>query len=358
MKILLTGGGTLGSVSPLLAIYEEAKKQGKHWSWFWVGTRHGTERKVVESLDIKYEWVPSAKFRRYTSLQNLVDPFLLIASFLRCLFIIMNTKPDIIIGAGSFIGVPVIWAGWLFRKKIIIHQQDIRPTFSNKLTAFCSTKITTSFEKSLEDYKKEKSEWVGNPVRNALLNGNPEIIKKKFKLNDSYPTLLVTGGSSGAKAINEWVWSNLRELTGKINLIHLTGQGKQRELKRENYHQLEFLHGDMFHALACADVVLTRAGISTLTELAYLEKPAILVPMPLTHQEDNAAYFASQHAARMYRQDQLDDRVVRQVKELLSSEDEREKLSKHIGEIMKKGGRERMVEIIESLSPRTSSTSS
>lgn len=354
MKILLTGGGTLGSVNPLIAIYEEAKKQNKDWDWFWVGTRSGPERKIVSSLGMQYEWIFGAKLRRYFSLHILIDPILLLFGIFRSLLIMSTAKPDVVIGAGSFISVPVIWSAWLFRKKIIIHQQDIRATLSNKLTAFCADKITVSFEKSLEDYPKEKTEYTGNPVRNALIKGNPSIIQDKFELNKSYPTLLVTGGSIGSKALNDWVLDNLGELANNINLIHLTGKGKMDEsIKHDNYHAIEFLRGDMFHALAAADVVISRAGISTLTELAYLGKSAIIIPMPKTHQEDNAFHFANNHAVRFYRQDQLDDRVIKDIKTLMSSKDEREKLSERMKDMMKRGGRERLVEIITQMSSRT-----
>jgi UDP-N-acetylglucosamine--N-acetylmuramyl-(pentapeptide) pyrophosphoryl-undecaprenol N-acetylglucosamine transferase len=350
MKILLTGGGTLGSVNPLIAIYEEAREQDKNWEWFWVGTKSGVERKIITSMGISYEWLPSAKLRRYFSFQLLVEPFLFIASFFRSLLIISTTKPDVVVGAGSFISVPVIWASWIFRKKIIIHQQDIRPTLSNKLTSWCSTKITTSFGKSLEDYPKDKTKWIGNPVRDALLSGNDGIAKEKFDLNPDYKTLLVTGGSSGAKALNEWVWDNLGQLTDRINLIHLTGKDKSKpENKSDNYHQVEFLGGDMLHALKASDLVITRAGISTITELVYLSKAAIIIPMPESHQEDNAYYVAAQHAAIVYRQDKVDERMVKKAVQLLRSEEERTVLSNRMHELMKPGSRESMIKIIESL---------
>ncbi|MEK7164980.1 MAG: glycosyltransferase, partial [Patescibacteria group bacterium] len=127
MKILFAGGGTMGSVSPLLAIYERAKKDFKPWSYFWVGTKNGPERQVVADLGIDYEWLLTAKLRRYFDLHILLDPFLFIISWFRSLLIIATVKPDIIVSTGSFVAVPVIWAAWFFRKTIIIHQQDIRP---------------------------------------------------------------------------------------------------------------------------------------------------------------------------------------------------------------------------------------
>jgi len=350
MKILLTGGGTLGSVSPLIAIYEQAQKQEKQWEWFWVGTKNGVERKVVESLKIQYEWVPTAKLRRYFSFKTIFDPFLFIVAFFRSLLIISTVKPDIIIGAGSFVSVPVIWSAWLFRKKIIIHQQDIRPTLSNKLTAWCSNKITVSFSKSLEDYSKEKTEWIGNPVRDALLSGKKELAREKFNLKENLLTILITGGSSGSGALNKWTWQNLDSLCKRANVIHLTGYNKLNpNIKHENYKQIEFLGGYMFHVLHACDIVITRAGISILAELAYLSKVAIVIPMPGTHQEDNAFYVESQKAAIVYRQDKMDDRVMRTVINLINSETERAKLSQAMGDLMKKGARERMIEILESI---------
>tara|TARA_Y100000294_G_C8527311_1_gene325457 strand:- start:616 stop:1371 length:756 start_codon:yes stop_codon:yes gene_type:complete len=246
------------------------------------------------------------------------------------------------------VSVPVIWASWIFRKKIIIHQQDIRPTLSNKLTSWCASRITISFKKSLQDYPKEKTEYIGNPVRNSLTKGNAEAAKGKFHLNSDLPTLLITGGSSGADSLNKWVWDNINQISPKANIIHLTGNNKSKpEIKLENYHQIEFLGGDMFHVLVASDLVISRAGISTLTELAYLAKPSIIIPMPGTHQEDNAFYILDEHAALVYRQDQLDVHLIQKVQELLQNKDEREKLSKNIRELMKQGARERMIEIIQ-----------
>ena len=352
MKILLTGGGTLGSASPLIAIYEEAKKQNKNWDWFWIGTRAGVERGVVKLLGIQYEWVPSAKLRRYFSWYTLIDPFLFIIAFFRSILIIAAVKPDIIIGAGSFVSVPVIWAGWLFGKKIIIHQQDIYPTLSNRLCSWGADAVTVSFEKSLSDYPKEKTEWIGNPVRNALLSANAGIAREKFGLGSDAPVILVTGGSSGSHALNNWTWDNLDALCARFQVVHLAGRAKARQdIKRAQYHQIEFLGpDDMVHMFSAADIVVSRAGISTITELAHLGKVAIIIPMPGTHQEDNAFFIEEARAALVYRQDKFDGRAVRDIMNLINSADEKARLSRAMGELMKKGARKRMVEIISFLS--------
>lgn len=348
MKILFAGGGTMGSVSPLLAIYEAAKKQGKSWSWFWVGTRTGPERNVVTALGIDYEWLPTAKLRRYFSLHIFIDPILLAISFFRSLLIIATVKPNLVVSTGSFVAVPVIWAGWLWRKKIIVHQQDIRPTLSNKLTAWCANKITVSFAKSVDDYPKKKTLLIGNPVRAHVSAGEKEEAIKLWNLDENFPTLLIVGGSSGAEAFNNWVWENIDSLVKISNVLHITGRGNMKDdLNKSHYSQVEFLDKDMPHALAAADVVLSRAGISALSELAFLAKAAVVVPMPRTHQEDNANYFADQHAVCLFRQDQLDEHLVNKIGELLTSASERANLEDNIGQMMPKNADRRFVEIIE-----------
>ncbi|MDP1709385.1 MAG: UDP-N-acetylglucosamine--N-acetylmuramyl-(pentapeptide) pyrophosphoryl-undecaprenol N-acetylglucosamine transferase [Candidatus Komeilibacteria bacterium] len=347
MKILFAGGGTMGSVSPLLAIYEEAKSQSRNWEWFWIGSRQGPERAVVEEAGIGYEWLPTVKLRRYFNWHVFIDPFILFISFLRSILIITTIKPDVIISTGSFIAVPVIWAAWLWRKKIIIHQQDIRPTLSNKLTAWCADTITVSFTKSLADYPKKKTKLIGNPVRQWIKSGSVVKAVELWGLDPNLATLLIVGGSTGAASFNEWVWEYISDLTKLGNIIHITGKGKTNTAKdRPHYKQIEFLDKDMAHALAVAMVVLTRAGLSALSELSSLAKASIVVPMPQTHQEDNAFYFASEHAAYVFRQDQLDDRVVTKIAQLLTEPEERATLEEQMSQMMPKDADRRMVEII------------
>ncbi len=198
MKILLVGGGTLGSVNPLIALYEEARKQGKPWQWFWVGTRIGPERALVAKLGLPYEWVPGAKLRRYFSFYSLLDPFLFIIAFFRSLLIMMAIKPHLAVSAGSFVGVPVLWAAALARVRVIVHQQDIRPGLTNKLCAPIARRITVSCAKSLADYPKNKTELIGNLVRSDINTGGQEEGRRLFNLDPDYPTVLILGGSSGA----------------------------------------------------------------------------------------------------------------------------------------------------------------
>ncbi|MBI4122450.1 MAG: UDP-N-acetylglucosamine--N-acetylmuramyl-(pentapeptide) pyrophosphoryl-undecaprenol N-acetylglucosamine transferase [Parcubacteria group bacterium] len=348
MNILLAGGGTLGSVNPLIAVYEEAKRRQSDWGWFWVGTRRGPERAAVKKLGIGYEWIPQAKFRRYASFHMLLDPFYLVLAFLRGLFIMAQVRPDVVVGAGSFVSVPIVWAAWLFRKKILIHQQDVRPSLSNVLAAPFADRITASFAPSLEAFSKKKSELTGNPVRAFISEGMAERARHMLNLDPSVRTVLILGGSSGAAKLNQWVWEHCDALGKRANIIHITGRAKSNPaVEAHRYHQIEFVAEELPDMLAAADLVVSRAGIATLSELSHLAKPTILVPISRSHQIDTAAYVARMDAAYVVREEQMDERLGSEILELLESPDERKKLGGRMGSVMEREAARRIVQIIE-----------
>lgn len=350
MKILLAGGGTLGSVVPLIAIFEEASYKKKKWSWFWVGTRNGPEREFVKKFGIDYEWIPVAKLRRYASLRFFIDPFLLIFGFFRCVLIMIFINPDIVIGAGSFVSVPVIWAAWVFRKKIIIHQQDIKPSLSNIITSWCASKITVSFKISLDSFSKNKTELTGNPVRREIKNADKDRAVLRFGIDTKYPTVLVVGGSSGAKKLNEWVWDKHKEIEKRANLIHIAGKDKiNLNIFGDRYFQMEFIDKEMSDVLALSDIVVSRAGIGTISELCFLGKASFLVPINNSHQVDNATYFARIGAAYFFREDQICEELEKEIFRLLDSKDEIKSLEEKIKKSMKRNANIKIIEIIENL---------
>ncbi|MEK7067448.1 MAG: glycosyltransferase, partial [Patescibacteria group bacterium] len=191
-KILLTGGGTGGSVTPLLAVVDELRD----FEYLWIGTKYGPEKEMIQKEGIEFKAIAAGKFRRYWSLRNLFAPFLVIVGFWQSLFIILKFKPDWIISAGSFVSAPVFWAGWLLRKKMIVHQQDARAGLANQLMAPLAKVVTVTFAKSLSDYGEE-ARWIGNPTRNFKLPTRlPDGQVSNFpflKLKKNLPALLVLG---------------------------------------------------------------------------------------------------------------------------------------------------------------------
>lgn len=343
-KILLTGGGTGGSVAPLLAIYDELKEEGE-FEFLWLGTKFGPERAMVERERIKFRAISGGKWRRYFSLKNLVDVFKIKIGFFEALFIMLKWRPDLVMSAGSFISTPVVWAAWLLGAKVLVHQQDIRPGLANRLMALFAKVVTVTFEESLKDYGK-KAVWTGNPIRKQLTVNNSQLT-----INKDLPVVLVLGGGTGAEAINKLVEKSLGQLTKFCQVVHVTGKNKgirNEELGMRNYTKYEFLAADkMAEAMKAADLVITRAGMSFLTELSYLGKPSIIIPIPNSHQEANAEYFKNKKAAIVARQKYLTpENFTLMVKDMLADKENLEKLSDKMKRAMKPGANQAIVKLI------------
>jgi len=359
-RILLTGGGTGGSVMPLLAIYDDLTSQppllirrgeGVRHEFLWIGTKYGPEREMVEKEKIEFKTITGGKLRRYFSLKNFIDPVLIAAGFFQSIFILLKWQPNLVISAGSFVSVPVIWAAWLLGLPIMIHQQDVRPGLANKLMAPLAKVITVTFEHSLKDYGK-KAVWTSNPVRLSIVDCRMSNEKNydKFGLKHDLPVVLVVGGGTGALIINNLVRQSLKELTKFCQIIHIMGKNKRinnQELRIENYHAFEFLDAERIaEVLRLADLVVTRAGMSFLTELSYLGKPTIIIPLPDSPQEDNANIFKA--AAVVLKQKELTGEVlIKKIKDILADEKLRDDLSDKIKLVMKAKANENIMKILK-----------
>ncbi|MBI2426727.1 MAG: undecaprenyldiphospho-muramoylpentapeptide beta-N-acetylglucosaminyltransferase [Candidatus Kerfeldbacteria bacterium] len=325
LRVLLTGGGTAGSVTPLFAIAERIKKEYPSAEFLFVGTEYGIEKQMAADEGFRYRSVSSGKLRRYFDFKNVREPWNVLRGFLSSLSIMVEFKPTIILSAGSFVSVPVVWAGWFHNVPIIIHQLDVRRGFANRLLTRFAGRITVTFEKSRHDFPLKKTVWTGNPIREQMTSATRKSGQARFQLDEDVPTVLIVGGGTGALAINHIVDQALPELTKTCQVIHVAGKGKNifqrqelakgfqpqyheligeekddslsRKVNYDRYHVIEFLTDEIGDAMAAADLVVTRAGLGTLTELAALRKPALIIPLPDSHQEENAAYFASRGAA-------------------------------------------------------------
>ncbi|MBI5254250.1 UDP-N-acetylglucosamine--N-acetylmuramyl-(pentapeptide) pyrophosphoryl-undecaprenol N-acetylglucosamine transferase [Candidatus Falkowbacteria bacterium] len=351
MKILFSGGGTMGSVSPLLAVAEQLKKEFLGCEMLWLGTKYGPEKLVVEKSNMLFRPICSGKLRRYFSLRNFVDPFKIFIGFCQAIGKIIKFKPDIILVAGSFVAVPVAAAGWLLRKKIVAHQQDILIGLANKLIFPMATRVTVSFEDLLKVCPMDKGVFTGNPIRSFLAKANKELAFEAFKLEKGLPVLLILGGGTGAQAINDFFVKISDRLTEFCQIIHICGAGKLVEsTKNSRYHSTEFLTDQLADVYAAADLVITRAGLSTLTELAFLAKPTIIVPIPDSHQENNAAYFSKLNAAIYWKQKELDENeALAQIKSLLNNREELQRLSNNIKGFAVADAAERFVNVVKDL---------
>lgn len=349
-KIFLSGGGTGGSVTPLLAIYDTLKNEN-NFEFFWVGTKNGIEKELITNEGLPYITIPSGKLRRYFSWRNFTDIFLIIAAFFKSFFILSKYKPKLFVSAGSFVSVPMAWAAWVLRIPVLIHQQDIRPGLANQLMAPVATKITVTFEASLKNYGP-KAEWTGNPIRPKIKDDiNIETTKKSFDINSAKPVLLVVGGGTGAEALNNLLAKNLDKLLATCEIIHVYGKNKMEEITRAGYHPFALLQNEeMIKALKIADLVVSRCGLGFLTELAALKKAAILIPMPNSHQEDNAQIFADKEAAIVLDENKISEEIFADnIFKLFSDDNKKENLKNKIGKVMKENATENIIKIIKEI---------
>ncbi len=357
IKIILSGGGTGGSVGPLLAVAEEIKKQNPETLFLFIGTKKGKpEKEMAEVNHLPYKGIFSGKFRRYFSIKNIIDPIFIILGFIQSLFIILKFQPWAIFSAGGFVAVPVCYAAWFLNVPIFIHQQDLTQGLANKIISPLAKKITVSFEKSLNDYPKEKTILTGNPFRAVILKGDNERAIKRFNLRADLPVLLVVGGGSGAKKINQMIIEIISELVKFCQIIHITGKDKGEELKPDledeilvlnRYHQIDFLTRELPDVFQIADLVITRAGLGILTEISVLGKPSIIIPIPDSHQEVNARYFQEKGAAVVFEERNFEPHIfLKEIKNLMSSKEKLSLLSKNILEISCPQAGEKIAEII------------
>lgn len=336
----------MGSVMPLIAIKDDLRS--KEAEFLWLGTKNGPERRVVEKAGVKFQDISSAKLRRYFSWKTLAAPFLFAAGFFQSLLVILKFKPDLILTAGGFVCVPVAFAGFVLRKRIIVHQQDLTVGLANKLMAPLASIITVSLEILKKEFSEKKTIVIGNPVRKNIFSGSRDSAAERFGLENGLPVVLVLGGGTGSTAINNIINQTLPELVEFCQVIHVTGPGKNIDFKSQRYHSFEFLNEDLADAYAVADLVISRAGFGALTELSALGKPAILIPLPNKDQIKNSEYFLKHEAAEVLTERDLTVRKLKEeIKALIENDPERQKLSKNIGEILSKNANASYQAIIE-----------
>lgn len=356
IKIILTGGGTAGPVMPLVAVYQAFKERKIKADFLFIGTEKGPENKICASYKIPFRAIPAGKLRRYLSLKNFSDPFKVLKGYREAKYILGVAEPDVIFSAGGFVAVPVIWAARKQNMPVLIHQQDIRKGLANKMTEKIAEKITVTFEKSLAEFPREKTVLTGNPVRLDILAGNRAKAVKEFDLNENLPTLLVFGGGTGAENINKKVNKIAEELVKFCNLIHLTGPGKKgAALKDKNYHVYEMLTDKMKDALAVADLVVSRAGLCALSEFSALAKPAIIIPIAGSHQEENAAFYEKEGAVMVFRENILrPELLLSTIRGLLENPRKIEELKENIHKLYKPEAADRIIDIIIKISDKHS----
>jgi UDP-N-acetylglucosamine--N-acetylmuramyl-(pentapeptide) pyrophosphoryl-undecaprenol N-acetylglucosamine transferase len=337
MRILLAGGGSGGSATPILAVASQLRARVPDVELLYVGTVGGPEADLAAEEGIPYVGVKTGKLRRYWDTQNFTDIGRIAQGVGQSLGHVRRFRPDVACGAGGFASVPPLAAAGLCRVPVLIHQQDVVPGLANRLLVPFARRITVALPETVSAFPAGRTTLRGNPVRRRVLEGRPDEAYRRLGLDPAVPLLLVTGGGTGALGLNRIVAAAAPKLVEVCQVLHLTGRGRGVDVPDlgPRYQQRDMLIEEMPHALAAASVVLTRAGMGTLSELAALSKPAIIVPMPGTHQEHNARAFGRTGGAISFDQGSLSpDLLVSTVRDLLSDEGRRAALGNALHAVM------------------------
>lgn len=278
-KIVLTGGGTAGHVTPNLALVPYLKEAGFEIEY--IGSYEGIEKSLVEEAGIPYTGISSGKLRRYLDVKNLTDPFRILKGLHEARIYMKKNKPDVVFSKGGFVAVPVVIAAHEYHIPVVIHESDLSPGLANKLSIPRATKVCYSFPETKKYLSRYESVHTGLPVRDALKSGSKAEGLSICGFSDEKPVLMVIGGSLGSVAVNEAVRSSLDEMIKSYNVIHVCGKGKTDSSLNDvaGYKQFEYIGEELPHMFAAADLIISRAGANVINELAAICKPAILIPL-------------------------------------------------------------------------------
>ena len=278
-KIVLTGGGTAGHVTPNIALIPTLQEAG--YEVHYIGSYEGIEKNLISEMGIPYYGISSGKLRRYLSAKNFTDPFRVIKGFSQAKQLMKEIQPDIVFSKGGFVTVPVVKAAASRNIPVIIHESDMTPGLANKLCNKHAMKVCCNFPETVELFPKGKAMLTGSPIRKELTTGDRAIGLNLCSFTTDKPVIMIIGGSLGAQRINEAIRSILPKLLDRYQIIHVCGKGKMDEslIGTKGYSQFEYVKDDLKHLFAAADIVISRAGANVICELLALRKPALLIPL-------------------------------------------------------------------------------
>ena len=314
-KIILTGGGTAGHVTPNLALLPALQKEG--FAIRYIGSYNGIERRLIEEAGIPYDGISSGKLRRYFDVKNFSDPLRVLKGYAESLKLIRKYKPDVLFSKGGFVAVPVVLAAKHYKVPVIIHESDMTPGLANKICIPSAKKVCCNFPETLKYLPEDKAVLTGSPIREELLSGDRLSGLQYAHLSADLPVILVIGGSLGSVTVNQAVRSILPELLKKFQVIHICGKGNLDEslIGTKGYVQYEYVDKPLRHLFAAADLVISRAGANSICEILALRKPNILIPLSAAASRGdqilNAKSFAAQGFSTLLQEEDLTAETLR-----------------------------------------------
>ena len=322
-KIVLTGGGTAGHVTPNIALLPFLEREGFEVSY--IGSYGGIEKRLIEDFHLPYYGISTGRFRRYFDLKNFSDPLRVMKGYTQARTILKEIKPDVVFSNGGFVSVPVVRAASSLKIPCIIHESDMTPGLANKLCIPAVDKVCCNFPETLQNISSEKAVLTGSPIRQELTKGNKLAALNLCGFTANKPVIMVIGGSQGAASVNVMVREALPKLLKDFQVVHICGKDKVDNLMLTipGYKQFEYLKGELKDVFAMADLVVSRAGANAICELLALKKPNLLIPLQVGRRGDqilNARSFEEQGFSIVLREDYLDcDILVEKIHELYAN---------------------------------------
>jgi len=349
LRVVLAGGGSGGSATPVLAVAQALRRVDASVELLYIGTRAGPEAALASAEGIAFVGIASGKLRRYWDVRNLSDPLNVVAGTAEAYRLVRRFRPHVAFAAGGFGSVPPMIAARLAGAYTAIHQQDVEPGLANRLLVPFAQHVSVSLPTSLAHFPPRRTSVAGNPVREALLHADPGVAFDQLQLDPDVPLLVVTGGGTGALGLNRLVAAAAPRLIEQLQILHLTGLGRgvRALTDSKRYQSIEFLVELMPHVLAAATLVVSRAGMGTLTELAALGKPSLIVPMPGSHQWANARAFEQLGAIEVADQDALTpDSLADRILHLLADAPRRAQLGRTLANSMPRDAADRIATLL------------
>lgn len=313
-KIVLTGGGTAGHVTPNIALMPKLKECG--YEIHYIGSYDGIEKKLIEEMGIPYYGISSGKLRRYFDWKNFTDPFRVLKGFRQAKKLLKQIQPDVVFSKGGFVTVPVVQAAKKCHIPTIIHESDMTPGLANKLALPAASKICCNFPETVKYLPEGKAVLTGSPIRQELLSGNKLAALSFCNFTSGKPVLLIIGGSLGSVAVNTAIRKILPQLLKTFQVIHLCGKGNLDEtlIGTEGYVQYEYIKQELADLFALADVVVSRAGANAICELLALRKPNLLIPLSAAASRGdqllNADSFRQQGFSKVLQEEEITDELL------------------------------------------------
>ena len=345
MKIVLTGGGTGGHLIPLVAVARKLREKNPGIELLFMGPKGEMEKTLMAQEGIPVKYLLAGKMRRYFSLWNVVDFFKVPIGIIQALWMLLWDLPDAIFSKGGYASVPVVLVGWIYRIPTLIHESDSVPGSTNIVLAKFADRVAVSYPEAESYFPPSQVVLTGNPLREDVINGDPNQARAKFSLIESKKVIFIYGGSQGSRTINNRILNILPKLLDKYQVIHQTGEKNYEEVKhragelgikagREGYYPIAFIDTELKDIYAVSDLVIIRAGANTISEAAANGKPAIIIPISDSannHQRMNAFSLAKLGACIVLEENNLGENILMEnIESIMENSELSQKLARNI----------------------------